>query len=404
MNTVVSVSQINNYIKLLFSKDRVLTGVSIRGEVSNCKYHTSGHIYFTIKDNLSQLSCVMFSSRTGSLNFRLREGLSVIVTGSVNIYERDGKYQLYADSIEQEGIGFLYEQFNLLKEKLSHEGLFDEEHKKPIPAYCRTIGIITASQGAALQDIINISRRRNPSVKLILYPAKVQGENASQTLIAGIKKFDELKPDVIIIGRGGGSFEELNEFNNEALARAIYGCSVPVISAVGHETDFTICDFVSDLRAPTPSAAAELAVFDLKTFKARLNDYRYDLAERLYKKLTVLKNMNNQYQLRLNMLSPKTRLNNYRIMNDSISEKLKSLINDALLKSKHRLTLDIKRLEAESPLNHLKSGYAYITDNDGQNINSTNKLSVNQTVSILLTDGKADAVIASVEEGDFYGQ
>ena len=256
MGQAYTVTEINQYIKNMFIKDPYLNHIYVKGEVSNCKYHTSGHIYFTLKDNQGQLACVMFAGQRRGLTFRMEEGQSVIVLGSVSVYERDGKYQLYANQIVLDGQGALYERFEKLKKDLEAEGLFDKAHKKPIPSYPKRVGIGTASTGAAIQDIINISKRRNPYIQLILYPALVQGAGAPESIVRGIKALDKLRPDVIIVGRGGGSIEDLWAFNEEIVARAIYSCNTPIISAVGHETDVTIADYVVDLRAPTPSAAA----------------------------------------------------------------------------------------------------------------------------------------------------
>lgn len=394
-----SVSEINNHIKLLFLKDDVLSGVKISGEVSNCKYHSSGHIYFTLKDNSGQLSCVMFAGkRSSGLNFVLKEGLSVVVTGNITVYERDGKYQLYADYIEQEGLGELYEQFEALKNKLQSEGLFDASHKKKIPAYIRTLGIITAKTGAALQDIINIATRRNPYVKLILYPAQVQGQGAAATLIKGIRKMEEIRPDVIIIGRGGGSIEDLFEFNDEGLARAIYGCTIPVISAVGHEVDFSICDYVSDLRAPTPSAAAELAVFEYDKFASQLVDYHFDLLQCMNSRIQTLQMRTEKYMLSLNNLSPSSSLANYKIKLESIKTALKQSMSSKYDNSRSRLRLCAEGLNNLSPLNSLIRGYSYTTDQNGHNINSIEHINAGDDIFIDVTDGRIGATVNSVTQ------
>ncbi len=262
MASIYSVTQVNSYIKNMFVQDYLLSRISVRGEISNCKYHTSGHIYFTLKDKSGTLSAVMFAGQRKGLNFQLQEGQQVIVTGSIDVYERDGRYQLYAREIKKEGIGDLFERFQKLRDELEDMGMFAAEYKQPIPKYAKTVGVVTASTGAAIRDIMNISARRNPYVQLVLYPALVQGEQAKYSIVKGIKTLDAMGLDVIIVGRGGGSIEDLWAFNEEIVARAIFECSTPVISAVGHETDVTIADYVADMRAPTPSAAAELAVFD----------------------------------------------------------------------------------------------------------------------------------------------
>ena len=271
MASVYSVAQVNSYIKNMFAQDFVMNRISVRGEISNCKYHPSGHIYFTMKDESGTLKAVMFAGQRRGLSFRLEEGQSVVVTGAVDVYERDGTYQLYAKKIELDGRGDLYERFCRLREELEEMGMFAEEYKRPIPRYAQKIGIVTASTGAAIRDIMNITARRNPFVQLILYPALVQGDGAVASICAGIRTFDEMRLDVLIFGRGGGSIEDLWAFNEEEVARAIFECQTPVISAVGHETDVTIADYAADLRAPTPSAAAELAVFDYFQFQMDLN-------------------------------------------------------------------------------------------------------------------------------------
>ncbi|MBQ5660655.1 MAG: exodeoxyribonuclease VII large subunit, partial [Lachnospiraceae bacterium] len=270
MAGVYSVTQVNSYIKNMFSQDFLLRRLSVKGEVSNCKYHTSGHIYFTLKDRGGTLAAVMFAGQRRGLQFRLEEGQQVVVKGTVDVYERDGKYQLYAQEIELAGRGDLYVKFEKLLRELEEMGMFDAQYKRPIPKYAKRVGIVTAPTGAAVRDIINISKRRNPYVQLVLYPALVQGEGAKDSIVHGIQTLDAMGLDVLIVGRGGGSIEDLWAFNEEAVARAIFACETPVISAVGHETDVTIADYVADLRAPTPSAAAELAVFDHGQFLADL--------------------------------------------------------------------------------------------------------------------------------------
>ncbi len=412
---IYSVTEINNYIKLLMLKDSVLSSVKISGEVSNCKYHSSGHIYFTLKDPSGQIACVMFAGkRLQGLKFELQEGMSVVATGSITVYERDGKYQLYADKIEQTGIGELFEKFEKLKAKLQNEGLFDNAHKKPIPAYISTLGVITAVTGAALQDIKNITKRRNPYVKIILYPAQVQGRGAAKTLIAGIRAMEEIKPDVIIIGRGGGSFEDLFEFNDEELARAIYACSIPVISAVGHEVDFSICDYVSDLRAPTPSAAAELAVYKLSDLESKLVDYHSELlrnlldhvedaksrAERYRDRLSMIDNRvagtrskYEQYRLILGKLSPQNTINNYRFRSDKIRDALDRDLADKMSEAKHRLAVLAARLDSISPVKSLQRGYSYTTDVKGHNISSVSDVSKGDMLKIRVTDGTINAEV-----------
>ena len=270
MASVYSVSQVNAYIKNMFLQDFALSRISVKGEVSNCKYHTSGHIYFTLKDGSSAISAVMFAGNRSGLSFQLKEGQRVVAAGSIDVYERDGRYQLYAKKITLDGEGDLFLRFQKLRDELEEMGMFAPEYKQPIPRYAKTVGIVTASTGAAIRDIMNIASRRNPYVQLVLCPALVQGEQAKYSIAKGIETLDAMGLDVIIVGRGGGSIEDLWAFNEEMVARAIFNCRTPVISAVGHETDVTIADYVADLRAPTPSAAAELAVFDYRQFEEQV--------------------------------------------------------------------------------------------------------------------------------------
>jgi len=292
MQNIYTVAQINTYIKNMFMQDYLLQKVHVQGEISNCKYHSSGHIYFTLKDQKGTLSCVMFAGNRRGLGFTLTEGQQVIVEGSIDIYERDGKYQLYARSIKKDGAGALFEQFEKLKQELLERGLFAKEYKQSIPKYIQTLGVVTASTGAAIRDIINITRRRNPYVQIILYPAIVQGDAAPASIVQGIRALEQMGVDIMIVGRGGGSLEDLWAFNTELVAQAVFDCSVPIISAVGHETDTTIIDFVSDLRAPTPSAAAELAVYDVKGLFEQLELAKKQLSDGIERKIYMQKNRN----------------------------------------------------------------------------------------------------------------
>ena len=397
---IYSVTEINNYIKLLLLKDNVLSCVKISGEVSNCKYHSSGHIYFTLKDSGAQIACVMFAEkRISGLKFNMTEGMSVVVTGQISVYERDGKYQLYADRIERQGVGELFEKFEKLKEKLMNEGLFDNAHKKPLPAYITTLGVITAPDGAAVQDIINITHRRNPHVRIIIYPAKVQGAGAAKTLIAGVKAMERIRPDVIIIGRGGGSFEDLFEFNDEELARTIYDCEIPVISAVGHEVDFSICDYVSDRRAPTPSAGAELAVYEYETLQKKFSEYRSDMAITLSSRISVERSKAEQYRLMLTKLSPKGIVNNYIFRADKLRDSLEYCMKTALDNSKHRLALTATAVEQLSPVKSLARGFSYTTDGNGRNISSIEGLSAGQDINVRVKDGTIKAEVISTDAG-----
>ena len=313
MRNVYTVGQVNSYIKNMFSQDFMLHSIYIKGEVSNCKYHSSGHIYFTIKDEKGSMACVMFAGYRKDLLFRLEEGMQVVAGGSVEVYERDGKYQLYAREILQDGAGYLYERFERLKRELAERGLFAPEYKQPIPRYIRTLGVVTAPTGAAVQDIINITRRRSPYVQIILYPAIVQGEQAAASIIRGIRALEHLGVDVMIVGRGGGSIEDLWAFNEEAVAQAVFDCSVPVISAVGHETDTTIIDYVADLRAPTPSAAAELAVYDAARLEEQLRAARGELNTRMCSRMGMARLHASHAADRLRCLSPSNQIREKRM-------------------------------------------------------------------------------------------
>ncbi len=391
MSQAYSVTEINQYIKNMFVKDRILNHIYVKGEVSNCKYHTSGHIYFTLKDAQGQLACVMFAGQRRGLTFRLEEGQSVIALGSINVYERDGKYQLYAGEILLDGQGILYERFEKLKKDLQAEGLFAPDHKKPIPPYPKRVGIVTASTGAAIQDIINISKRRNPYVQLILYPAQVQGEGAAQSVVRGIQVLDRLGVDTIIIGRGGGSIEDLWAFNEEIVARAVYACGTPIISAVGHETDITISDYVADLRAPTPSAAAELAVNDYMSFINQLRDYRRGLTKAMQQKVTYHESRLKELKLRLFYASPSYQIRQKRQLLMDMEQRLQNKMNQRLKEKRHRLELLIARLEGLSPLSKLSKGYALVVGENNKPLQSIKGVSPKELLTISLLDGDIKA-------------
>lgn len=396
MGQAYSVTEINQYIKNMFIKDGILNRIYIKGEVSNCKYHTSGHIYFTLKDAQGQLACVMFAGQRKGLTFRLEEGQSVIALGSINVYERDGKYQLYAGEIILDGQGILYEKFEKLKKNLDEEGLFDSLHKKQIPAFPKKVGIVTASTGAAIQDIINISRRRNPFVQLILYPALVQGAGSAESVAKGIKILDRMRLDTIIIGRGGGSIEDLWAFNEEIVARAIYDCNTPIISAVGHETDVTIADFVSDLRAPTPSAAAELAVNDYSMFQNTIKDYKHKLGREMQQKLRHYENKIKEFKMRLLYASPAFQIRQKRQFLMDMEQKLLLRMNHQIKEKRHLLELYIAKMEGLSPLSKLSKGYALIVGEDNKPIQSIHKVSKNELLTVSLLDGDVKARVEEV--------
>ena len=398
MSRAVTVSQINRYIANLFKQDYTLSGIQVKGEISGCKYHYSGHIYFTLKDAGAAISCVMFSSQRKGLDFTLEDGQSVIVTGQISVFERDGRYQLYARSIAQDGVGRLYEEYEKLKKRLLAEGLFDEQRKKPIPRYASKIGVVTAETGAVIQDICNVTYRRNPYVQLYLYPAKVQGEGAAQTVIEGIHYFEQTDVDTIIIGRGGGSVEDLWCFNDEALARVIADCTKPIISAVGHETDTTISDYAADLRAPTPSAAAELAVYSWREMEIGLREYRNDLRQAMHQILKVRKLELQKYMVLLQHVSPEDILRQKRLVLADSQERLQRLMEKRLTDAKHRLALYAEEMKGLSPLQKLQSGYTYTADEAGNHIDSVQSLEKGQHLTLTFADGQADVTVDEIRE------
>lgn len=388
-----TVAQVNSYIKNMFSQDFLLSRMYVKGEVSNCKYHTSGHIYFSLKDESGTLSCVMFAGQRKGLAFPMKEGQHVIVLGSVNVYERTGSYQLYAKEILLDGMGRLYEEFERLKRELEEMGMFAEEYKQPIPAYVRRLGIVTAPTGAAIQDIRNIASRRNPYVQLILYPSLVQGEGAADNLVRGIEALDELGVDVIIVGRGGGSMEDLWAFNEEKVARAIFECRTPVISAVGHETDTTIADFAADLRAPTPSAAAELAVADIRELMERMSTYRQRLDQGFGYRLEQYRNRLGELRNRLLQVSPRQQLFEKRMRAAELSNQLEQAMKEKLGDRKNQLALYIERFHGLSPLLKLQQGYSYIEGTDGKAVTSIRQADTGDLLRIHVTDGLYTAVV-----------
>lgn len=389
--SVYSVSQVNLYIRNMFERERILSQIYVKGEVSNCKYHSSGHIYFTLKDEKGQMACVMFAGQRSGLSFRMSEGQSVIVLGSISVYERDGKYQLYARQIMLDGQGVLYERFEQLKEKLKEQGLFDAKYKQPIKKYNKTVGIVTASTGAAIQDIRNITHRRNPFTQLVLYPAKVQGEGAAATIVKGIEILDAMNLDVIIVGRGGGSIEDLWAFNEEEVAWAIFNCNTPVISAVGHETDTTIADYVADLRAPTPSAGAELAVFDLAEWMSLLSGCQYQLNQQMNQKIRFIKSELMQKKLRLSQKEPMYQLRQKQQHLIDQEERLEHLMLLKIKEKRHQLEVYAERMKGVSPLNRLSQGYSYVETEDGTGIRSIEDVKKGDLLHIELKDGSIEA-------------
>ena len=385
---VYSVGQVNTYIKNMFGQDYLLNRLYVKGEVSNCKYHTSGHVYFSLKDETGAIACVMFAAQRSNMKFRLAEGQRVIVLGSVRVYERDGKYQLYANEIVLDGVGLLYERFVALKKELEEMGMFALEYKKPIPAYCKKVGIITAPTGAAIRDIMNISKRRNPYVQLILYPALVQGEMAAPSIVRGIEALDKLGLDVIIVGRGGGSMEDLWAFNEEIVARAIFHCQTPVISAVGHETDTTIADYVADLRAPTPSAAAELAVYNIRDVLDKLDSYKMRMNQAMTGKVRLFRKELETYELRIKALSPAQQLIEKRTLAADFANQLELSMKNNLREKRFLLQMYIEKLNGLSPLKKLNQGYSFVVDSSGKAVASIEGIKESDELKIHVTDGE----------------
>lgn len=400
MAGVYSVTQVNSYIKNMFAQDFLLRRLSVKGEVSNCKYHSSGHIYFTLKDGGGTLQAVMFASQRRGLNFKLAEGQQVVVKGTVDVYERDGKYQLYASEIELSGRGDLYLRFEKLLKELEEMGMFDPQYKRPIPRFAKTVGIVTAPTGAAIRDIMNIAHRRNPYVQLILYPALVQGDGAKDSIVKGIRTLDAMGLDVLIVGRGGGSIEDLWAFNEEEVARAIFECETPVISAVGHQTDTTIADFVADLRAPTPSAAAELAVFDHQAAVAEISAKTARMNRALQQKLDIAKLKVNQYQTKLQYVSPESRLHEHRRYAVDLEEKLYRQMEQVLTEKKHRLAILTGQMEGVSPLKKLSQGFSYVADETGKAVTDASTVKVGDPLTVHLLKGTLKANVTEVFDNE----
>lgn len=421
MATVYSVTQVNKYIKRMFDNDFFLREVQVKGEISNVKYHSSGHIYFTLKEEGSSIAAVMFrSARANGLSFQLENGQSIILTGSVAVYERDGRYQIYVRSIVKDGVGNLYEAYELLKQKLYEEGLFDFEHKKEIPKFPKKIGIVTAKTGAAIQDIRNVARRRNPYVQLYLYPAKVQGDGAAATIVKGIETLDAMGMDTIIVGRGGGSIEDLWPFNEEIVARAIYEAKTPIISGTGHEIDNTIADYAADLRAPTPSAACELAIPDIMGQVEKLQQLEQNLQQVMTQNLHRNKMYLDNVAARLERVSPMTRFRNQRIYVDSLQERLTQIVtkryeearrqyektaeripavfSEKYNRRRHQFELLLAKLDGLSPTAKLTGGYGYIADNKGAPICSVRNVKEHDSISVTVQDGTMKANVVKITE------
>ena len=389
----ISVSQLNKYIKNKIDQDEYLNNVLIKGEISNFKHHYTGHMYFTLKDNNSLIKCIMFKSYTPHLNFVPKDGMSVIVLGTVSVFERDGVYQIYCKAMQQEGIGDLYKEYEKLKAKLSEEGLFDESHKKKIPLYSKRIGVLTSETGSVIRDIINVSTRRNPNVYIKLLPVPVQGEGAGKKIADAINLMNERNlADIIIVARGGGSLEDLWPFNEEIVARAIYNSELPVISAVGHETDFSISDFVADLRAPTPSAAAELAVPDIDELKIKLNSYnnRYKVA--LKKQLEYKRLKYEKCMTRRVFKEPLQRINESYLYVDTQAKNIESKFKLKIMQKRSEFQNVVEKIDALSPLKTLSRGYS-IMEKNGKIVKSKKELNIGDEVNIKLYEGTTKAKI-----------
>ena len=419
MQNVYSVGQVNAYIKSMFTQDYVLRRIYVKGEISNCKYHTSGHIYFSLKDESGTIACVMFASARKGLAFSMKNGQQVIVLGTVNVYERDGRYQLYASEIILDGAGLLYEKFEALKRELEEMGMFAPEYKQPIPRFIHRLGVVTAPTGAAIRDIIQVSKRRNPGIEIILYPALVQGEGAAESVAKGIRMLDDYGVDLMIVGRGGGSIEDLWAFNEEITARAIFNCRTPVISAVGHETDTTIADYVADLRAPTPSAAAELAVADIRSVQADVCRQSQQLQEAMLRKLWDAREKAAGRERMLRMLGPDGQIREKRMrllddqerMSRCMEEKLQACRQETQQRAHrlgqgmeerrrdlcHRMKLYIEKMKGLSPLNRLDQGYSYTSDLQGKKVTQISQVKAGDLLQIFVSDGRILAEVKQTE-------
>lgn len=398
MAGVYTVKQVNSYIKNMFKQDFLLNSVSVKGEISNCKYHTSGHIYFTLKDADAALSVIMFASQAARLSFKLKDGMSVVVSGRVDVFDAAGKYQLYANTVQQEGIGELYQKYEQLKQYYEDMGYFAKEYKRQLPAFTRKLGVVTSKTGAAVQDIMNISRRRNPYIQIVLYPAYVQGEHAKQSVVNGIAKLDKLGLDCIIVGRGGGSIEDLWAFNEPEVVEAVFNASTPIISAVGHETDFTLTDFVADMRAPTPSAAAELAVTEVAAVENKIYEYERRLKQQMMYSLSAKRDYLERLKLQMEYLNPVNQIYDKRQRLMNIEDKLNMLIKRCVADNRNRLCLYASRLEGLSPLKKLDMGYGYIEDSQNDRIISVSQVSPEDEITVYLKDGSIRSKVIEVGE------
>lgn len=375
----------------------MLQAILVKGEVSNCKYHASGHIYFTLKDSGSLLNCVMFAGNRTGLKFRLEAGQQVIAAGMVDVYERDGKYQMYVRQVVLDGAGLLYEKFERLKRELEETGMFAPEYKQPIPKFIRTLGVVTADTGAAVRDIIQITGRRNPFVQIILYPAIVQGETAAESIVKGIRALEAMNVDVMIVGRGGGSMEDLWAFNERIVAQAVFDCRIPIISAVGHETDTTIIDYVADLRAPTPSAAAELAVYDIRQLLDTLEGYSSRLDKLMTRKMLSVRERTKRYEMQLKYVSPQSRIRDKKAYALALEQRMQERMQRVLDGKRHAFSLYVEKMRRLSPLEKLSSGFSYVESTEGKNVRSISQVQVGDALKIWVQDGSVTANVSAVD-------
>ncbi len=396
--TAITVSELNKYIKNKVDADEYLNNVYIKGEISNFKHHYTGHMYFTLKDEKSLIKCVMFKTATSTLTFMPKDGMKVLILGTVSIYEAGGVYQIYCKAMQEDGIGDLYKAFEELKEKLEKEGLFDKAHKKKIPIMPNTIGVLTSQTGAVIRDIINVSTRRNPNVYIKLYPIPVQGKGAEIKIVEAIETMNKYKlSDVIILARGGGSLEDLWPFNEEIVARTIYASEIPIISAVGHETDFTIADFVADLRAPTPSAAAELAQVDVKEIEEKINSYRNRFKIALKKKVEYMRLRYEKALASKVFKEPTQKINEYYMNIDIKLKNMEMIVQNKIKEAKLKATNSIARLDTLSPLKTLVRGYS-IVEEKGKVIKSIKQVQENDIITVRMYDGRISTKVQKVEE------
>ena len=397
MAQVYSVKQINSYIKNMMRQDFLLNRIQVKGEISNCKYtDKNGCIFFTLKDEDSTISVVMYGSDAYKLDFRLKDGMSVVVDGRIDVYVNRGEYQLYAKTVSQSGMGELFKQYEQLKQYYEDMGYFAREYKRPLPAFTKKLGVVTSKTGAAVQDIMNISKRRNPYIQIVLYPAYVQGEHAKQSIVSGITRLDKMGLDCIIVGRGGGSIEDLWAFNEPEVVEAVFNASTPIISAVGHETDFTLTDFVADMRAPTPSAAAELAVTETAAVENRIYEYERRLKQQIMYSLSAKRDYLERLKLQMEYLNPVNQIYDKRQRLMNIEDKLNMLIKRCAADNRNRLRLYASRLEGLSPLKKLDMGYGYIENSEGNRIVSAGQVSSDDEITVYLKDGSIRSKVIEV--------